>query len=59
MSHSPPLITTHGYFISHQTFITDFGKSYKIPNNYPLTHGCFITIDLKNNNKCLRVLFPN
>jgi len=57
MSYQPSLITTHGYFISHQTFITDFGRTYKIPNSFPLTLGCFVTIDTTNGNKCLRVLF--
>lgn len=55
---SSPLITTYGYFISPEEFLSKDNIRLQIKNSFPTHINCFITITNNSFPEILTVRFP-
>ena len=51
----PPIITVHGWFLSHKTFLTTFYREIKVENIYPTGKLCYMSYTSKIPHKIVNV----
>ncbi len=56
-SHQPSIITVHGWFLSHKTFLTTFYREIKVENIYPTGTLCYMSYTSKIPHKVVNVSF--
>ena len=55
--HHPFIITVHGWFLSHKTFLTTFYREIKVENIYPTGTLCYMSYTSKIPHKIVNVSF--
>ena len=55
--HHPSIITVHGWFLSHKTFLTTFYREIKVENIYPTGTLCYMSYTSKIPHKIVNVFF--
>lgn len=58
-SHHPSIITVHGWFLSHKTFLTTFDREIEVENIYPTGTLCYMSYTSSIPHKVIKVLFIN
>lgn len=53
----PSIITVHGWFLSHKTFLTTFYREIKVENIYPTGKLCYMSYTSKIPHKIVNVSF--